>query len=354
MRLSGYTTIRNAKSMGYPFIESIKSMLSFCDEVVVLDSSDDTVTSQALDDLAEQEPKLIVIEADIPWDAPNHGIYDGQSKAMARLECTGDVCWQMDADEIVHEDHGPAIRNMAEKLFSFATSTTGYPADPVPLIALPVIEFWGPDKIRTDINFWKPRLSLNLPKITHGIPASHLKVEDGRIYAKHGTDGCDYIWKDTMEPVPVRFLSYGIGRVTEKMHEFMQNPTKFQEEIVAEAMESTVNENPGVYHYSWYSIPEKILKYKHFWNDSWKSLYNENRDPNWNPFINKSLNDMTEREIIELGTELETKTGGSIFHQKWDGSRRPSLSLEIASRYGINHPAISKEWREQVDAKKKQ
>lgn len=351
MRLSGYTTIRNAKSMGYPFIESIKSMLSFCDEVVVLDSSDDKITSDALDELADREPKLIVIEADIDWTVPNHGIYDGQSKAMARAECTGDVLWQMDADEIVHEDHGPTIRDLAKKLF--AMSTSSYPSESVPLIALPVIEFWGPDKIRTDINFWKPRLSLNDPNITHGIPGSHLKLEDGLLYAKHGTDGCDYIWKTTLEPVPVRFLSFGINRVLEKTREFMQEPSSFREGILAEALSNLIQENPGVYHYSWYSIPEKILKYKHFWNNSWKSLYNENRDPNWNPFINKSLNDMTEREIIELGTELETKTGGWIFHQKWDGSCRPSLSLEIASRYGINHPAISKEWREQVDAKKK-
>jgi hypothetical protein len=39
-KLSGYTTVRNALSMDYPFVESIGSMLEFCDEVCVLDSSD--------------------------------------------------------------------------------------------------------------------------------------------------------------------------------------------------------------------------------------------------------------------------------------------------------------------------
>ena len=37
MKISGYTTVRNCITQKYPFVESILSMINFCDEVVVLD-----------------------------------------------------------------------------------------------------------------------------------------------------------------------------------------------------------------------------------------------------------------------------------------------------------------------------
>lgn len=345
MKLSGYTTIRNAKSMGYPFLESIKSMLSFCDEVVVLDSSDCQDTIDALNSI--DDPKLIVVDVEIPWDAPNHGIYDGQTKAMARSYCTGDVLWQMDADEIVHEDHGPIIREIAQQ---FLTSVQANPTSPK-LLILPVIEFWGPDKIRADINPWKPRMSINDKNITHGIPKALIKIEDGLLYAKHGTDGCDYI--DTSMN-PVSMMSTYPQQVELHRQNFLQNPFHANEEILVHDYVSMMKNTPGVFHYSWYSIPEKILKYKYFWNNSWKSLYNENRDPNWNPFADKSLNDMQDSEIVELGLRLEKETGGWIFHDKWNGSNRPSLSFEKFKKQNISHPKFILDWIKLVDEKKKQ
>ena len=58
MKLSGYTTTRNSVYMGYPFEESIRLHLSFCDEVVVVDSSDTEVhlnddTMKILNDMIE-------------------------------------------------------------------------------------------------------------------------------------------------------------------------------------------------------------------------------------------------------------------------------------------------------------
>jgi glycosyltransferase involved in cell wall biosynthesis len=345
MKLSGYTTIRNAKSMGYPFIESIKSMLSFCDEVVVLDSSDCEETIEALDDFAEKEPSLIVVEATIPWNDPNHGIYDGQTKAMARGYCTGDVLWQMDADEIVHESDGPKIRKMAKDFYDHCQQDPNAPK----ILILPVTEFWGPDKIRADINPWKPRMSIHDENIVHGIPKSLLKIEDGLLYAKHGTDGCDYIDR-SMNPVYMR-TSY-MPVIEEARRAYLTNPNANTQDVFTRYFHSWIQEVPGVYHYSWYSIPEKILKYKYFWNNSWKSLYNENRDPNWNPFIDKSLNDITDDEIIELGLRLENETGGWIFHQKWDGTNTPSIPMNLIEKLGFTHPAIISEWRSMVDQRK--
>lgn len=45
MKVSGFTFIRNGSSLGYPFIESIKSILPICDEFIVAlgKSEDDTL-----------------------------------------------------------------------------------------------------------------------------------------------------------------------------------------------------------------------------------------------------------------------------------------------------------------------
>ena len=42
--ISGYTTTYNCLKEDYPFLESIQSMLGFCDEVVVVDGCSDDGT----------------------------------------------------------------------------------------------------------------------------------------------------------------------------------------------------------------------------------------------------------------------------------------------------------------------
>ena len=51
--VSGYTTTLNCVDNGYPFVESIKSMLGFCDEVVVLDGGSTDTTWEKLEELKD-------------------------------------------------------------------------------------------------------------------------------------------------------------------------------------------------------------------------------------------------------------------------------------------------------------
>jgi hypothetical protein len=120
-------------------------------------------------------------------------LYDGQLKAISRSKCTGDVLWQSDIDEIVHEDDFEKIIHLANQL----------PND-VDVITLPLIEFWGSkNKIRVDVLPWKWRLSKNNPNITHGVPKSHQRFDEQGLMYSLGSDGTDYIYKDTNEPVIV-------------------------------------------------------------------------------------------------------------------------------------------------------
>jgi len=315
--------------MNYPFEEAIRSMLAFCDEVVVGDSSDkDDGTMAKLEELMNEFDHLFVYHVDVPWDAPNHGIYDGQMKALARSKCTGDYLWQQDVDEIAEEGIRAKLENLIEQAAEHI--------DKAPVMCLPVVEYWGSlDKVRVDVNPWKWRLSKNLPNITHGIPKHLRKTEDGLLYAQRGTDGCDYIDKSTGKViVSSNFMTQDV----EKMRQLAVT-----DEAAAKQYQMWFNmivgHLPTVYHFSWFSIESKILKFKHFWNGSWLTLYNEKKKEDWNPFFaDKSLDEVTDEEIRVLSDKLATETGGHIFHTPWQGNRTNSVTLEARP------PKIILEW----------
>jgi hypothetical protein len=326
-KISGYTYTRNAVEMEYPFEECIRSMLGFCDQVVVVDSSDgNDSTLDRLKVLAKQNSKLEIYQADIDWTEPNHAIYDGQLKALARQYCTGDYLVQADVDEIFEEN--------CRSKFEFAIELCKGLNDP-PLLALPVVEYWGDDfnKVRVDVNPWKWRISKNLPDITHGIPAHLRKVENGLLYSRPGSDGCNYIFESTGLEVPCKHF---VNMEVEKCRQQALTDSAKLKEYQAWFNEA-VSSLPTVYHFSWFSIPRKIRQYRLFWTTFWKSMYNLERD-NKNPFFDVDWDKVTDEMIETRGKELATKTGGWIFHQPWDGSSVNSVSLNGKP------PKIIKEW----------
>jgi hypothetical protein len=161
--------------MEYPYLEAIRSHLAFADEVVVYDTSNGKdKTLATLNALAATEPKLKVVHSDkIDWAAPNHGVFDGYTKTLSRKQCTGDILWQFDVDEIVHENHISLIRPLAETFMR----QNGFN-----LMALPVVDYWGRDgKARLDVTVWKWRLSKNNPdiiKLPTDVPIESLSWED--------------------------------------------------------------------------------------------------------------------------------------------------------------------------------
>lgn len=333
--ISAYTTTRNAVEMDYPFEESIRSMLQFADEVVVLDSGSGfgrpNPTGKRLLELAEQDSRISVVLTSIfDWSAPNHGIFDGQTKALARSYCKGDFLWQFDTDEIVHELDAPKVRPLIEKLNYLQQC---------PIMALPVVEYWGSQgKVRADINPWKARLSRNLPDITHGIPVHLRRTFNGLDYASPGTDTCDYISKSTGKILPV------MGFMTPEIESLRQMCLKNPKLIHSyqKWFNNAVNELPGVFHYSWFSVERKIKQYREFWTSFWKAMYGpdsaQNKDPNWNPFFEVPWSQVTDQMIKEKAHELETHTGGHIFHSRWTGVRTPHV---IINR---DHPQVIQEW----------
>jgi len=94
--------VRDVVRFGYPFAESIRSILPVVDEFVVNvgDSSDDTLERvRAID-----SPKLVVFEG--VWDKSlwRGGRVMAHQTNLALDRCTGDWCFYLQADEVVHEN----------------------------------------------------------------------------------------------------------------------------------------------------------------------------------------------------------------------------------------------------------
>jgi len=319
--IGGYTTTKDCISQKYPFRQCIESMLAFADEVVVVDGGSSDGTWEELQKMASdsEDDKLKVFQVARDWTSSRHAVFDGLQKAEARSRCTSEFLWQMDSDEIVHEDDCAKILELCRNFPKQAE-----------LVSLPVIEYWGSEqKVRMDINPWKWRLSKNNPHITHGIPADLRKYdEEGNLYASPGTDGCDYVHADSFERIP--HASFYTGEVENVRRQAM---TGNEESLNAYSnwFQSVTSQLPGVHHYSWFDLERKIKTYRDYWQTHWESLYNiEQEDTSENNmFFQKPWSEVTDDDIKNLSVELGEKMGGWVFHSPVDFTRpTPSLSLE--------------------------
>lgn len=323
--VSGYTTVYNCVSQRYPFKQCIGSMLVFCDEVCVVDGGSTDGTWEALMafkavlevEAPDAASRLKFKQVRRDWKAKNHAVFDGMQKAEARAMCTAGFCWQMDCDEVVHEDDGVKVYDLCRTLNPH-----------VPVLALPVIEYWGgADKVRMDVTPWKWRLSVNDPRITHGIPKELRRVDaDGNLCASAGTDGCDMVYADTFERVPhATFYTADVDNVR-KVALLGDVPSKTRYE---QWFNHVVKAVPPVFHYSWYDLGRKIRLYRDYWTSHWVDLmgqeYVDAADTNM--MFDVPWSQVTE-EMIDARAEELKAIGGWVWHRKWDGSKTPWISVD--------------------------
>ncbi|GLI32653.1 hypothetical protein [Desulforhabdus amnigena] len=102
MKISGFTFIRNGVILGYPFVESIKSILDICDEFIVNVGSSSDNTIDRIKGI--NSSKIRIIES--VWNDKLNikGYTYAQQKMIAQYSCTGDWLFYLEGDEVVHEN----------------------------------------------------------------------------------------------------------------------------------------------------------------------------------------------------------------------------------------------------------
>lgn len=116
MKISGFSFARNATKLYYPVKEAILSILPICDEFIIAIGQGDPDDRTLEEVRSIGDPKIKIIETVWEEKYMTHGIIHAQQTNVALKECTGDWCFYVQADEVVHEKYLPVIKKRCEEL----------------------------------------------------------------------------------------------------------------------------------------------------------------------------------------------------------------------------------------------
>lgn len=135
MKYSAHCCITNAVTNKYPYVESIKSFLAVCDEVVVIDggSVDNSVVNLIQQLTNEEEERCHIFAPGLLGGAPKwekdwawHQF--GVSMNFGLEKCTGDVAIKFDADYIFDEGTAEEFKQHIE---AWMNDKTAHPIPPM-------------------------------------------------------------------------------------------------------------------------------------------------------------------------------------------------------------------------------
>lgn len=183
--ISGFTFLKNATSLYYPFCESIKSILPLVDEFVIAlgKGSEEDDTLAELEKIADPKIKIMHTE----WDVagyPTNTIY-AQQTDVAKDACQGEWLFYLQGDEVIHEQDLEKIKNACLK-YKDDARIEGF--------LFKYLHFYADYRLIQDNHAWYPReirMLRNLPEIhSFGDAQSFRKIPqfDGKSYRdKKGT-----------------------------------------------------------------------------------------------------------------------------------------------------------------------
>jgi hypothetical protein len=113
MKVSGFTFCRNAVKYDYPVVESITSALPLCDEFIVNVGRCEDGTLDLIRSIPDRKIKII----ESVWDESlrKDGLIYSQQTNIALAQCQGDWAFYIQADEVVHEDDVPVLRQSMQQ-----------------------------------------------------------------------------------------------------------------------------------------------------------------------------------------------------------------------------------------------
>ena len=146
MKISGFSFVKNAVKLYYPLEESIRSILPICDEFIIAVGKGEDNTREVIEGIGD--PKIRIIDTN--WDdvdTVRELILSNQTN-VALKECTGDWCFYVQADEVVHEDDLGRIKARCEELLDDHR---------VQGLLFDYLHFWGDYKHYHKSHGWYPR-----------------------------------------------------------------------------------------------------------------------------------------------------------------------------------------------------
>lgn len=116
MKVSGLSIIRNGVKFGYPIVEAVSSVLPLCDEFILNVGKSDDETLELVKEI--DSPKLRILEREWDMTLREGGKLISVETNKALNQCSGDWCFYIQADEVLHEKYIPTVRGAMEKYAS--------------------------------------------------------------------------------------------------------------------------------------------------------------------------------------------------------------------------------------------
>lgn len=110
MYVSGFTFVRNAVKFDYPVVESIRSLLPLVDELVVVVGNSEDNTEQLIRNIGDIRIRIIQSVWDENLRDGGKVLAEETNKALRAVDKSADWCIYLQADEIIHEEDYPQIR----------------------------------------------------------------------------------------------------------------------------------------------------------------------------------------------------------------------------------------------------
>jgi hypothetical protein len=110
MKVCGFTIVRNAVQLDYPVVEAITSILPVCDEMIVAVGDSSDATLQLIQSIHPEKIRVIETRWDDTLREGGRTLALETDKAYAAVPQDADWCFYIQADEVLHEQYIPAVR----------------------------------------------------------------------------------------------------------------------------------------------------------------------------------------------------------------------------------------------------
>ncbi len=110
--ISGFTIVKDALKIGYPFVESIASALPICDEFLISEGYSTDGTFEVVQRISDLNKKIKIYRQ--VWPISRNVRVIGEVTDSIRAACKYDYLFYVQPSEIVHEDSQEFIRALPE------------------------------------------------------------------------------------------------------------------------------------------------------------------------------------------------------------------------------------------------